>query len=133
MIGFLFGYDMGVISVRTSVILTHADLISASGMSDHARLHTPIWPRRSGWPILPVKFETIDHCLSAVGWVRLRYLIVLFADIHTHHKHILVRKLCLIIFLNDLTNHKVGLLLKHSLLIAWDVVDPFCSGPLSLH
>jgi hypothetical protein len=54
-------------------------------MLDYARLHPPIRPRRNGWPVLPVKFETIDHCLSSVSWVSLQYVVLLCADIHTRH------------------------------------------------
>ncbi|KAF4618504.1 hypothetical protein D9613_009787 [Agrocybe pediades] len=45
--GFLFGYDIGVISVRW--------------MSDYARLRSSVWTSRWEWQLLPFQLQTVDN------------------------------------------------------------------------
>jgi hypothetical protein len=67
--GFLFGYDIGVISVSFIFISCLSSFSGSVGMFDHGRLCTTIWGTRWERGFLPVPCPTIDYYLSTVCWV----------------------------------------------------------------
>lgn len=78
-IGFLFGYDIGVISVSALVgesKKVSSKLLLALGMFNHARLHSSLWRARRGWDLFLIQFKVINHHFSSFCWVCFRFRLV---------------------------------------------------------